>query len=127
MAPTVALSRPSRQSVCAAKRRAHRTAILVVLGSSPNGGRSDVGAFVRLAEKPVLDKLFEQRLACDRIHVPQTTRLRASQLQPWHLGILTANPGDDGIQPQCIGGVLKILSIGHERCLVMRRIFRYSW
>ena len=93
----------------------------MLLGSSTNGRRGDVRALVRSAEEALLDELFEQLLACRDMHVPQTTRLRARQLQPWHFGIFTANTCDDGVKPRCIGVVLKILSIGHEGSLVMSR------
>ena len=91
------------------------------LRSSPNGRRGDVRALVRLAEEALLDELFEQLLACRDMHVPQTTRLRARQLQSWHFGVFTANTSGDGIKPRCLGVVLKILSIGHEGSLVMSR------
>jgi hypothetical protein len=91
------------------------------LGSSPNDRRGDVRAFVSLAQEALLEELFEQLLAHRNRHVPQATRLRTRQLQPWHLGIFTANTGDDGIKLRCIGAVLKILSIGHEGSLVMCR------
>jgi hypothetical protein len=93
--------------------------------------RGDVGALVGLAEETLADKLFEQHLAGRNIYLPQTTRLRERQSQPWHFPIFTANTSDEGIKRRRIAPVAKILSTGPERSLHSSRSARnqssHSW
>ena len=49
-------------------------------------------AVVRPVEKAFANKLFEEFKASRAVQLPETTRLRESQAETWHLVVLTANP-----------------------------------
>src|SRR2546427_1828967 len=56
--------------------------------------QGDVGAIVSLVKEGFPHELFEQRLACGSVDLPQATRLREGESQPGHLAVFLSNTGD---------------------------------